>query len=104
MEGLTAKQFAKLVVSSPEFYGYVVNGLKLGTIQSAIVMRLMDYAEGWGKPAERLEISKINPFDDISVEQLEARIALLNDVVRHLRGDDATDDAEQPRGTGSSVH
>lgn len=47
------KEFAIAVLSSRDFRLYVVNSLTLGSIPSAVVLRLMDY--GWGKPPERIE-------------------------------------------------
>lgn len=49
------KEFADAVLNSLEFRKYIVNGLLLGELTSAIVIRLMDYA--WGKPADRIEVS-----------------------------------------------
>lgn len=54
LEDITdSKQFAVAVLDSREFRSYIVNGLILGTIPSAIVTRMMDY--GWGKPPDRVE-------------------------------------------------
>jgi hypothetical protein len=50
---LTAEEFSKAVLSSPEFYRYIINSLALGTLPSGVLTRLMDY--GWGKPPERVE-------------------------------------------------
>jgi hypothetical protein len=50
---LSAKDFADTVLNSLEFRHYIVAGLKIGNLPSAILTRLMDYA--WGKPPERVE-------------------------------------------------
>lgn len=52
---LDASLFAERVLGSREFRQYIVNGLTLGDIPSAVVCRLMDYA--WGRPTERVEHS-----------------------------------------------
>lgn len=50
---LNAEDFSKAVLSSPEFYRYIINSLALGSLPSGVLCRLMDY--GWGKPPERVE-------------------------------------------------
>jgi len=50
---LTAKEFCEAVLNSLEFRRYIVNGLTLGVIPPAILLRIADY--GWGKPIERVE-------------------------------------------------
>jgi hypothetical protein len=49
----TAEEFSQAVLSSPEFFRYIINSLALGTLPSGVLTRLMDY--GWGKPPERVE-------------------------------------------------
>ena len=48
-------EFAKAVLESRDFRQYIVDGLKRHTIPATLVLRLMDYADGWGKPVERVE-------------------------------------------------
>ena len=50
-----AQQFAQAVLHSVEFREYIARTLRSGKISAAIILRLMDYAEGWGKPPERIE-------------------------------------------------
>lgn len=50
---LSAKEFCEQVLNSPEFRSYIRNGIVLGDLPPAIVVRLMDI--GWGKPVDRLE-------------------------------------------------
>lgn len=50
-----AQEFAKAVLESVEFREYILAGLKSQKLPAAIVLRLMDYAEGWGRPPERIE-------------------------------------------------
>lgn len=45
--------FCKRIVGSREFRQYIMNGIVLGDLPSAIGTRLMDHA--WGKPPERVE-------------------------------------------------
>lgn len=54
-EVTNAADFAKAILESLEFRQYVVLNLKNGKLPAAIVLRFMDYAEGWGKPPERIE-------------------------------------------------
>lgn len=49
-----AEAFCKAVLNSLEFRRYIVNSLTLGSLPSAVMLRLMDMA-GWQKPPERIE-------------------------------------------------
>lgn len=51
----SAKDFAKAVLESLEFREYIVESLKRRTISASIILRLMDYADDWGRPPERVE-------------------------------------------------
>lgn len=46
-------KFCQGVVSSREFRQYIMNGVVLGDLPSAVATRIMDHA--WGKPPERVE-------------------------------------------------
>ena len=48
-----AKEFCRLVLESRDFRFYIFQQLTLGSLPSAIITRMMDYA--WGKPVERIE-------------------------------------------------
>jgi len=50
-----AREFAKAVLESREFREYIVEGLRSRDLSPTVIIRLMDYAEGWGKPPERVE-------------------------------------------------
>lgn len=50
-----AQQFARDVLHSVEFREYIAINLRNGKIPAVVILRLMDYAEGWGKPPERIE-------------------------------------------------
>lgn len=50
-----AADFAKALLTSLEFCEYITEGLRTRTIPPTILLRLMDYADGWGKPADRVE-------------------------------------------------
>lgn len=52
-----AKDLANAVLSSLDFAEYITEGLRTRTISPMIIIRLMDYAEGFGKPTERVEHS-----------------------------------------------
>ena len=52
---LNAQEFADNVLQSWEFREYIISGLKTGKIPQSIILRFMDYAEGWGRPPERIE-------------------------------------------------
>jgi hypothetical protein len=51
-----AEAFCKAVLNSYEFRQYIVNGLVLGSVPAAVMLRVMDMA-GWQKPPERVEHS-----------------------------------------------
>jgi hypothetical protein len=53
LEHLTGKEFAEAVLDSLEFRKYICEGVRFGTIPSAILVRLIDH--GWGKPPDRIE-------------------------------------------------
>lgn len=55
VEFTSAQEFAKAVLESQEFFSYVLSGLASRKIPAALLLRLMDYADGWGKPPERVE-------------------------------------------------
>lgn len=60
------REFAKAVLESRDFRQYIVDGLKRHTIPATLVLRLMDYAEGWGKPVEKVEHSgKIESVSEV---------------------------------------
>jgi len=48
-------EFAKAVLTSADFAEYIAEGLRTRTIPPTILLRLMDYADGWGKPTEKVE-------------------------------------------------
>lgn len=48
------KAFAQAVLNSREFRLYIINGLSLGELSAAVIVRMMDLA-GWQKPPERIE-------------------------------------------------
>lgn len=79
-----AQTFCKTVLNSLEFRQYIINGLTLGELPSAIITRLMDHA--WGKPVERLEVQDTTPaVEDLTPEELESRAARLSEMARLLR-------------------
>lgn len=51
------REFAKAVLESRDFRQYIVDGLRRRDIPATLVLRLMDYADGWGKPPEKVEHS-----------------------------------------------
>lgn len=50
---LEGKEFCDAVLKSPDFRTYIVCGLRLGTLPSAVLCRVMDHA--WGKPPDKIE-------------------------------------------------
>lgn len=57
LEDITdGETFAKAVINSREFRGYIINGLVLGSIPAAVLVRVMDLA-GWQAPPKRLEVT-----------------------------------------------
>lgn len=49
-----SEAFARAVLSSREFRSYIVDGLVLGSLPPAVILRVMDMG-GWTKPPERIE-------------------------------------------------
>jgi hypothetical protein len=49
-----SEEFAKALLNSREFRCYIVNGLVLGCLPPAVLIRVMDLA-GWMKPPDRVE-------------------------------------------------
>jgi len=50
---LSPKEFCQRILDSPEFRAYLTNGIQLGTLPAAVIVRIMDLA--WGKPVDRIE-------------------------------------------------
>ena len=50
---LTVQDFCKGVLESREYRQSILQRIVLGTLPSAVELRMMDY--GWGKPPERIE-------------------------------------------------
>jgi hypothetical protein len=61
-----SQDFSKAVLTSLDFAEYIADGLRTKTLPASIVLRLMDYAEGWGKPSEKVEHS--NPDGAVVTE------------------------------------
>lgn len=104
---VSAEKFAEAVLSSNEFWFYVVNSLTLGTLPSAIVLRLMDYAPLWGKPVERVEVDdRSQRLEDLTPEILEERLARIQRMLWLLRAAQAGETLEHPEGEVmvTSVH
>lgn len=84
-------EFCKLIVKSREFRQYLMNGITLGDLPSAVVCRVMDHA--WGKPIERVEVDdKASRLENATPEQLEARALRLVEMARSIRLAPLTDD------------
>jgi hypothetical protein len=50
LENPTSQVIAKTVLTSLEFYEYISEGLRTKSIPPTLLLRMMDYAEDWGKP------------------------------------------------------
>jgi hypothetical protein len=61
----TGEEFAKAVLGSYEFREYIREGLIKRNLPPTILLRLMDYAEGWGKPTEKVEHTGQEPVTEI---------------------------------------
>lgn len=57
-EGMTGREFARVICDSADFRRYILGGLRAGDLPSAVAIRLMDHA--WGKPVDRVEHSGVN--------------------------------------------
>ncbi len=81
---LTIKSFCKDILESPEYRDSIKSRILLGEIPPAVECMWYHYA--YGKPADKLEVKDTtNAYENLSVEELEARATLLADAARHLR-------------------
>lgn len=81
---LTGKKFAEAVLNSVEFRRYIIQGLVLGDLPSAILGKLMDH--GWGAPVQRVEVKDTSEdYDTQSIDALERRALFLSELARSLR-------------------
>jgi hypothetical protein len=88
-----AEAFCKAVLNSREFRSYIVNGLTLGALPAAIIIRIMDMA-GWQKPPERVEHTGAGGA---------AIVTEVRRVIVHVNGEiEALDD--QPREPKQTMH
>lgn len=78
------KDFAKAVLESPEFRNYVMHGLRTRDLPATLLIRLMDYAEGWGKPVEQLEVKDTTPPQEMTPEQIKERARFYTSVINSL--------------------
>lgn len=96
-----AKAFAKAVLESKDFREYIIYGLRNRDISPTVIIRLMDYAEGWGKPVEQVEVKDTTtPVEQLTAEQLDERAARLAEMARLLR---RSEQFSEPLGS-DSVH
>lgn len=88
---LTAAEFCKAILTSPEYRQSIVHRITLGTLPPAVECRFYDYA--YGKPVEKVEVKDTtDDSDDLTAEQLEERAAHLMELARELRDINADDD------------
>jgi len=80
---VSAQDFCKHIVASPEFRMYLMNGILEGSLPGAVIGRIMDHA--WGKPVERLEVKDTTDMDDLPIEAVQERIDFLQDTLRRLQ-------------------
>jgi hypothetical protein len=52
---LPPTEFCKRILASREFRQYIMNGIVLGDIAPAILLRVMD--QGWGRPPSKVELT-----------------------------------------------
>ena len=92
-----SKEFAKAILDTREFREYIIDGLRRRDLPSSVMLRLMDYAEGWGKPVEKVEVKDTTPVSDLTLDQIRERAAFYTTVINSLS-------EEEDEGTGDSVH
>lgn len=86
LAGITdAQEFCQRILQTREWRQYVMNGIVLGDLPSAVMCRIIDHA--WGRVTERLEVSELSTLDGMTVEQLEARALFLAGTARRMRSD-----------------
>lgn len=92
------KEFAVAVLNSQEFRSYIVNGLILGSIPSAILVRVMDLA-GWQKPPDRLVVQDATErLEDLTPEIVQAKLERVQKMLRLVQFTRSTEEH------GASVH
>jgi len=86
------KEFCEKILGSRQFRQYILNGIVIGDLPSAIVTRMMDH--GWGKPVERVQVQAVQDLDGLSPSELRAllqeRIKSLATMVSLLEDGDET--------------
>lgn len=81
---ITAKEFSRNVIASPEYRQSVLNRITLGELPPAVECLMWHYA--YGKPVDHLEVKDTtNPLAALSLEELEQQALFLADLVRTLR-------------------
>jgi len=88
LEITDSKDFAKAVLDTREFREYIIDGLRGRDLPSSVVLRLMDYADGWGKPVEKVEVKDTTPVTELTLDQIRERAAFYTNVISALQDDD----------------
>lgn len=96
LNGMSAEDFARAILETPEYRRSVLLRINLGELPAQIEALFYHYA--CGKPIDRLEVTGKVSHAEMTEEQLEARISMLQDDLRNLR--DLKEDP-QPK---SAVH
>lgn len=92
LDGVSAKEFARLVLGSAEYRVSLMQRLKLGALPPAVEALLYHYA--FGKPVERVEVkdkSKRPAFDEMTEQQIQERMRFLQGALLRMRAE-KTDD------------
>jgi hypothetical protein len=81
---ISAKDFARAVLHSPEYRRSLLDRIVLGELPSAIEALLWAYA--YGKPVERVEVKDTtDDIDEMDLEQCEQEAQRLLQIARSLR-------------------
>lgn len=86
------KEFCRRIVGTREWRQYVMNGIVLGDLPSAVMTRILDHA--WGKPVDRVEVKDTTDVSTADAEALERRALFLAEAARAIRARESdTDDS-----------
>lgn len=101
---MTARAFCKEVLASRQYRESLFRRIVCDTLPPAIETILYHYAEG--KPVEQIEVKDTTTrLEDLTPEQLERRLSMLQTVARKLRDGEPLEPVGEPIApSGTVVH
>lgn len=98
---LTVQDFCRGVLASREYRQSVLDRIVLGTLPSAVELRMYDYAHG--KPVEHFEVRDKSDFLDLEPKQVQQRLERVQHMLQILQESRDAEDSDPPA-KGMSVH